>query len=602
MTADRTKIKKAEESTLQLVFAIFKCLTIKRQRQYKGIILLIIISSAAEILSLGAVIPFLTAMTDPNILLKNNQIAGVLKTFSIDDERQLIFWIAIGFSCAAIISGLLRYALLHTITRTSFSAGAELGTKIFKNLVYSSYSYHISTNSSEHIDVVTTKVNNIIFNVVTPALMLISSVIIILSITGFLIAINPIIAVTSIGFFLAIYSLISLIMRKNLSADASVIANKSSNLVKQLQEVISGIRDVIIDNCQDKVIERFSITNNSLRRSQGNNQIRSQSPRYLVESVGVVFIAFVTYYLTVTANGSSSAIPIIGALALSSQKILPLAQSAFSAYANIHGSRASIIEVLRMANLKCELQSKRDEFGSLSFVNKITIENVSFAYATQSKYVLNNINLDISRGDKIGIIGATGSGKSTLIDILLGLLEPTSGAVKVDGCLLSSKNITNWQKRISHVPQNIFLTDSTFAENIAYGVNAEEINQERLRHAIKLAVLNEYVGSLDLGIHSQVGERGVQLSGGQCQRVGIARAIYKQADVLILDEATSSLDSKTEEAVISSIMEASEDLTIIMIAHRTTTLRFCNKIFMLKDGDLILIGSYSDLIDLNIAG
>lgn len=580
----------------ELVLNVFLCLTPKQRLRFKGIILLMLLSSMAEIMSLGAIIPFLTAMTKPDDILNYKEISGLLLALDIENKNELVFWVAVLFAIAALLSGALRYVLLHSITRTSFTAGAEVGNLIFRNLVYSNYSYHIVTNSSNHIDVVTSKVNIVIFNVIVPTMIIISSIIIIASIAGFLFFINPLITAVSICFFLGVYIIISIFARKKLSEDATIISEKSTYLIKELQESLASIRDIIIDSSQEKVIRSFSLTNNSLRKSQGNNQIRSQSPRYLVESIGLVFIAFVTYFLTTKNNDVSAVIPILGALALSSQKLLPLAQSIFNSYANIQGSRASIIEVLKMVNLKPTLSKFNDsKIKMLTLNESIILSNVSFQYIDNNKLVLNKVNLKVNKGDKIGIIGSTGSGKSTLIDVILGLLPPTSGVISIDGMIINKSDISSWQKNIAHVPQNISLIDSTLAENISYSESSGEIDGDLLQYSAECAVLKTYINSLEFGYLTQVGEKGIQLSGGQRQRIGIARAIYKQADVMILDEATSALDYETEEIVINKITETTKNLTVIMIAHRTTTLRFCNKIYQLQNGSLDFIGDYNRL-------
>ncbi len=586
----------SEKNLLKLVISLFGALTLNRQKQYIAIIFLMVVSSIAEIISLGTVIPFLTAMTNPNVILDGLEFHSLLLFLNIKNSSQLVFAMAILFSIAALISGVLRYALLHAITRVSFSSGAELGNDIFSRLVYSPYSYHVTTNSSEHIDVVTSKVNNLIFNVLATAMTLISSLIIMLGIGIFLVSINPVVALFSIAFIAAIYGIITLIIRKNLSEDSENIAKKSSNIIRQMQEVLSGIRDVIIDSSQQRLIDQFSLSNNLLRRSQASNQIRSQSPRYLVESVGLIFISFVTYFLVSDGYDATVAIPIIGALALSSQKIMPLAQSAFGSYANIQGSRQSIVDVLKMLTIDNSNEVNQSNKERMKFDHRILINDLSFSYPGQSKPILKRLSAVIEKGDIIGIVGSTGCGKSTLIDLLLGLLTPSGGSIQVDNCPLSASNIKSWQKNVSHVPQDIFLADSTLAENIAYGEKLNEMDHHNINASIKLSLLGEYINSLSSGIFTQVGERGIQLSGGQRQRIGIARALYKKTNVMILDEATSALDILTEEKVISSVIEASKGITIIMIAHRISTLRFCNKIYRLDDGFLNYIGSYEDLI------
>ena len=271
-------------------------------------------------------------------------------------------------------------------------------------------------------------------------------------------------------------------------------------------------------------------------------------------------------------------------------------QQIYTSFSAIQGNLYSIQDALDLLEQPVSNYYRNKSTRKLKFNNKITLNNISFRYQESSKNVIDNISLTIKKGERLGIIGATGSGKSTLVDILMALLTPTEGNISIDGKTLTKNNFKSWQKNIAHVPQSIFLSDESIAENIAFGVDKEKINFVKLNKAITAAQLDEVIHDLPYGFDTVVGERGVRLSGGQRQRIGIARALYKGTNIIIFDEATSSLDSMTESKVISEIEKMSSDLTIIMIAHRVTTLKKCKKIIEISDGKIKKSGSYESLV------
>jgi ATP-binding cassette subfamily B protein len=291
-------------------------------------------------------------------------------------------------------------------------------------------------------------------------------------------------------------------------------------------------------------------------------------------------------------------IPILGALALGAQRLLPFLQQAYSSWTTIRGTQASLKDILTLLDQPIPSHDKNKISYPLNFKKNITIENLGFRYNLQSAYVLKELNLTIEKGSCVGFIGTTGSGKSTLLDILMGLLEPTNGHLKIDGQIISSNNNHAWQYHIAHVPQNIFLADSSIEENIAFGLPKKEIDKNRVKEAAQLAQLSSVIEALPDQYQTIVGERGIRLSGGQRQRIGIARAFYKKADIMIFDEATSSLDTETEQAVMKAIQNYSKNLTLLIIAHRLSTLENCTKIVELDNGRIKRIGLYSDIVGL----
>ena len=299
--------------------------------------------------------------------------------------------------------------------------------------------------------------------------------------------------------------------------------------------------------------------------------------------------------MTLQNTGILEAIPFLGALGLGAQKILPLMQQSWSAISTIKGNHGSSEDTFNLIEQSIPINFEKKNIRSLPFKKEILLENISFRYGSKLPFVIKNFNLSIKKGSRIGFIGKTGSGKSTIMDIIMGLLDPTKGLFLVDGKVVSKKNMRNWQRIISHVPQVIFLSDASIEENIAFGIPTDEIDHNRIKRVAKMAQIDELIESLPKKYKSLIGERGVRLSGGQRQRIGIARALYNNAEVIIFDEATSSLDTETEKVVMESINSLSKNLTIFIIAHRITTLKNCDVIISLENGNIVNAGSYNEI-------
>jgi ATP-binding cassette subfamily B protein len=309
----------------------------------------------------------------------------------------------------------------------------------------------------------------------------------------------------------------------------------------------------------------------------------------------MLMIATLAYFLAKQPNGVAQAVPILGALALAAQRLLPLMQQAYSSWSNLRQNQYSLKDTLEFLDqpLPNELDSSSEP---IEFVKDIALDNISFSYSAGAQPILQDLSLTITKGSRIGFIGETGSGKSTLLDIVMGLLQPSTGSLKIDGAIVDAQNLRAWQKHVAHVPQSIFLADGTIAENIAFGLPLDQIDAVWVRQAAEQAQIHDIIEKLPNGYQTMVGERGVRLSGGQRQRLGIARAIYKQADVIIFDEATSALDNDTEKAVMEAIDQLSNELTILIIAHRLTTLKNCSQIIELDKGSVKRVGKYDQLI------
>ena len=569
----------------------------RRKKQFLILLFLMFVSSLFEVVSVGAILPFLGVLTAPEQVFQHPLMQPMIQFLELGKPSQLILPLTIFFIVAALLAGSIRLILLYVMTRLSYATGADLSIKIYNLTLYQEYETHVSRNSSEVINGIISKTSTVIGSVIMPIINLISSSILIISIMVALFVIDPTVAISAfIGFGLLYLSIIRY-TGLQLKENSKIIADKSSQMIKSLQEGLGGIRDVLIDGSQQFYSDLYRSADLPLRRASGNNAFIGGGPRYILEALGMAFIALLAYAMSQRQGGMANAIPVLGALALGAQRLLPALQQAYASFTSIRGVEASLIDVLSLLEQPMPRYLEQPLSVSVPFENEIQLKNVSFRYSKDASLILDNITLSIPKGSRIGFMGSTGSGKSTLLDIIMGLLSPTEGTFIVDQTTINKENQRAWQDHIAHVPQNIYLSDSSIEENIALGIPFEEIDHSRVEEVVRQAQLIDMIENSQDGYKTLVGEQGVRLSGGQRQRISIARALYKKADVLIFDEATSALDSKTENEVMKSIEELGKKLTILIVAHRLTTLEGCDKVVKLDKDNVFHVGSYQDMVN-----
>lgn len=580
-----------------LLLSLFSKISKRRKLQIPILGLLMLIGIFSEVASIGLVIPFLSILTNPSGILEYDIANYFYDFFQYQDPLSLLFPITIIFLSFIVLANILRLTLYWATTKFVYAIGHELATEVFSGTVHQPYNYHLYTNSSEIIGAVN-KAQIIVGNVLLPFIRLIISFCIIISVSITLMVINPKIFYVAFISIAMTYLIISFFTKALLRANSKIISRNQSLRVKELQEALGGIREIILDSSHQYHIKKFSDIEFNLRSSQAKNLIIGDFPRYIIESIGIVGISTFAYISVNPSYGIDNVIPLIGALALGAQKLLPLIHQVYAGWANINGNHLVLNDVIDLLNRK-QPQNTNLNGDKINFSDKISLTGVNFKYKNIDDYVLKDINLSIKKGEKIGIIGKTGSGKSSLVDIIMSFLEPSEGVFKIDDVEINSSNRKVWQSKVAHVPQSIFLVDGTIAENISLTSNISDNNLTiKLEEASKKAMLDEFVQLLPDGYDTIVGERGVRLSGGQIQRIGIARALYKNPSILILDEATSALDNVTEKEIIESIKNLQDELTVLTIAHRLTTLYFCDKIIKLDKGKIVDYGSYDKVIRL----
>ena len=584
-------------SLSRLIISLWHRLSRRRQVQFVLILGLMVIASLAEVVSVGAILPFLGVLTAPERVFAHAWAQPFISLLGATKPEELLLPMTLVFAATVLAAGTTRLVLTYVTTRFSYAIGADFSMEIYRRTLYQPYSVHISRNSSEIINAIYGKTAMLTGSILMPMLSLFSVAILLFGLLLAFLALDPLITIAiSVGFVI-IYSVILQLTRHRLQRNSEVIAHESTRVIKSLQEGLGGIRDVLIDGSQATYCAIYQNADRPLRLAQGNNTFISASPRYVIETLGMILIAFLAYTMSQREGGLTTAVPVLGALALGAQRLLPVLQQAYSALTIIRGAEASLRDTIVLFEQPLPTDAGGLLPRPLPFDTEIAIKNVSFSYTNTPTPVLQHIDLVLARGKRIGFIGVTGGGKSTLLDIIMGLLRPTEGSLLIDGQAITEQNYRSWQVHVAHVPQSIYLSDSSIEENIAFGLPKEDIDPSRLRLAAKQAQIDEVIESWPEKYQTKVGERGVRLSGGQRQRIGIARALYKRADVIIFDEATSALDSETEHSVMQAINSLSPDLTILIVAHRLTTLENCDFIVELDKGRILQVGSYKELVN-----
>ena len=589
----QNKSNQSSQNIIQLMKDVWHLIRPGHRRNFYLLLILALLVSFTEVLSIGLILPFLNVLISPDSLFSFSILQPFFQTFNITTSAQLLLVFSILFAVSAVLAVIMRMLMIWANARISFDIGLYFSVGIYQRMLYETYEFHCASNSSEMISNISNKSNSISGALNNCATIITSSVIGISILAG-LIFIDPFVSLsTFFGFFL-IYIFIMRITRDKLKRNSFRTSIELNSAIKALHEGLGGIRDILIAGNQPFYCQIFRKSDASLRKMQASYIFISTSPRFLMESLAMLLMALLAYRMTQT-NSLLNAMPMLAAIAMAAQRLLPILQQSYVAFSSIRSSEAQVRDVVSLMNKPLPDYFYKPIVKSLPFKKHIKLKQLTFRYNEKMPWVLKQINLTIMKGSRVGFIGATGGGKSTLLDIIMGLLQPINGSLEVDGKIVNASNNRNWQKHIAHVPQAIFLSDSTIEENIAFGLPKDQINRAKVKQAAQKAQLADDIESWPHKYETFIGERGIRLSGGQRQRIGIARALYRNANVIIFDEATSSLDNKTEESVMRAIQNLNEDVTILIIAHRLTTLKNCTQIVELSNGRIKEIGSYKDL-------
>lgn len=593
------KNNKTNTSLIEELKELWTYLPSHRRGQMFLLLLLMILSSLSEMVSLGSIFPFLGALSNSENVLNNPNLKFISEILGITTPTELVTSLAIGFIITVIVANGLRLWTLHFRINFASDVGTDMSNQAYHITIRQPYIFHTAHNSSDLIQTVTIDTDLLTQNVLIPLVTFFNDLLLVPALILAIVFIDGKIAFGAGLILGGTYILIYRTRQKLLKQNSKVITLAGQRKIKVVQEGIGGIRDILLSHNQDFFEKAYQNSEYSLKKAKATNNIISQSPKFFIEALTLSSIALLALSLGKDGDFSKVA-PVLGSLALGAKRLLPALQEVFFSLAKIQGARASLTRILvalkRPINEKFDV-SNFDRLDPLSFSKEIRLQQVWFRYGEENPWILQNLNLKISAKTTVAFVGSTGSGKTTTADLILGLLQPQEGSIFIDDIPLEGEKLYQWQKNIAHVPQSIFLCDGTIGENIAFGIPSEKINLEQVKKAAKLAQIDEFIENLPAKYDTYVGERGIRLSGGQRQRIGIARALYGDASVIVFDEATSALDNATEKEVMKAIESLSHNFTIIMIAHRLSTVEKCDRIFEFSQGQVIAEGTYQELLD-----
>ena len=578
------------QSTITLLLGIWGHLLRHRRIQLGVLLMFILASGVAELLSLGAVLPFLALLSDPDRVLHQPLVRELSARLGFTETSELLLPVTLAFVAVTVLAAMIRLANLWLGGRLAAAIGSDLSCEAYRRTLYQPYGVHVNRNSATLITGLTTQIPRTVL-AFTSLLQLITAAVVAIGLLTGLMLIDWPVATGAAALFGSVYAQLAITVRSELHSNSQLIAAAGKQQIKALQEGLGAIRDVLLDGNQAFYVEIYQQADLPQRQRLATNQFIGAFPRYAVEALGMVSIALMGALMVQQQGTGSAVIPLLGAFALGAQRLLPALQQVYLGWSVLKSSNSHMSAVLAMLNQPMPPVLQTLNVGEhLELRKGIRFEAVHFRYGPEQPEVLQGLDFEICQGERIGFVGSTGSGKSTTVDLLMGLLRPTRGRVLLDGVDLHDpaypERLAAWTAAIAHVPQSIYLSDCSIAENIAFGVPPHKIDMVRVKQAAAQAQIASFIESSQEGFESFVGERGIRLSGGQRQRIGIARALYKQARVLVLDEATSALDNDTEESVMASVDGLSKELTVVMIAHRLSTVKRCDRVIRLERGTI----------------
>ena len=561
---------------------------------------MIVIMAFLEIINVASILPFVAVLTNPDLVETNVYLKAMfqhLKPFGVENNQQLLF----------ILGGLVFLLLILSITFKAFTTYAlirfvqmreySIGKRLVEEYLHQPYSWFLNRHSADLGKTILSEVNAIIANGMAPLMQLIAKGVVLIAIIVLLIIVDPKLALIVCFSLAGAYGLIFYFIRKYLSRLGSKRLINNQLRFTVVSEAFGAAKEVKAGGLEETYIKSFSNFAKIYAQTHASSQVIAQLPRFILEALAFGGILIITLYMEAKTGTFKSVLPIISLYVFAGYRLMPALQQIYASFAQLTFVAPSLNKLYNDLNSLEPFIKKQDQ-GILSFNKKITLNNISYCYPNESRTALKDINLDIYANTTVGVVGTTGSGKTTMIDIILGLLEAQKGTLEVDGKVVTKQNLRSWQRSIGYVPQNIYLADDTVVANIALGVEPKDINQNMVEKASKAANLHDFVmNELPKQYKTKVGEQGVRLSGGQRQRIGIARALFKSPQVLILDEATSSLDNQTEKVVMEAVNNLGKNITIIIIAHRLNTVKNCDKILLLEKGQLKNEGKFDELIN-----
>ena len=582
---------------LKEIFLLKHVFELKDILLYILLFTMMVIGSLLEIAGVGIIPAFIATISSPDLVFQNEYAAIVISYIGIEDSKQLMFWGCIILLAVMLVKNLYMIFLYYVQIRLTEYHRVRLSTKMLSAYMYAPYEFLINRNSAELYRNVHTETTEIFNGVINPLLNLTLGFLLTLGIAVLLFVSTPEVALFSIALVGIGSSLFLKIVKGRLRRYGIAAREERTITIKSINQGLSATVDARVLIREGFFIGTFRKSYAKLARLNRIKLFINKTTTPFLEIISVV--GLVGIVLSQINAESSSIIPILALFAAAIARLRNSITQVVNGVSQIQYSMAAITKVIADYKILRPRGSKKKKTAPAvqeedRFSESLSIKNISYSYPDQDEPVLNNISLTINPGDSVAFVGSTGSGKTTLINILLGLLVPQEGKVEVDGKNLFD-NLDWWRRQIGYIPQHIFLTDDTVRANIALGIDNSKIDDEKLSSAVKAAQLEEYIESLDEGLNTMVGERGVKISGGQRQRIGLARALYHNPSILLMDEATSALDNKTESLLMDALEELHGERTLIMIAHRLSTVKSCDKLFFLKQGVVSARGTFDEV-------
>jgi len=561
------------------------------------IFLLMFFSAILETVGIGSILPFITILSNPDSVHSNPLLHGLYTFFHFSSVTSFIVFLGLGFVIFILLSNASKAIITYIAKKFTLIRVHKLSVQLLTNYLYAPYEFFVTHNSSELLRNIQREVPNVVTNVLNPIMDIVSKGIISLLLIGLLLLVNPSIALVTAVVIIVSYSVLYTIIRRTIERLGQERLRVEGQSTKALIESFGGIKDIKILGREHFFIENFSKPTKEYAINYSINEMLSDLPKYILETfIFGLMVLFATFYF-VLVKDFATILQTFTLFALAGYRLMPSIQSVFRGIASLNYFTSSVDTLKEHFKMPVLMPSQVVEARSkINLQKHIELQNINFKYESSESYLFKNVNLKIPAHTTVGIAGKTGSGKSTLVDIIIGLLIPQEGSILIDSNELTMDTIRAWRRNIGYVPQFIFLSDDTIRHNIAFGFTAEEIDDQAVQEAAEMAHIHDFIiNELPQGYDTVVGERGIRLSGGQRQRLGIARALYHKPEVLIFDEATSALDTITERAILEAIDELQYSKTIIIIAHRLSTLEKCDNIYLLEKGTIVAEGSYQEL-------
>jgi ATP-binding cassette, subfamily B, bacterial PglK len=573
----------------------------RERRQFALLMLMILAMGLLEVAGVASILPFLAVLADPQIIHERDLLSTVYHQVGFQSEQAFLAFFG-GMVFTLVFFGLAFKSLtLYQLVRFGTMRNLSISSRLLRGYLCHPYVWSLGRNSAELGKTMLSEVEHVINTSIIPALGLLAHAVVVAALVIFLFIMNPIVMTMALLFLGGSYLLVFLSVKRLLNKVGEKRFKANADRFKIAAEALGGIKDVKLSGLEGNYLSRFRNPVEVYARAEAAGNIISEVPRYLLEAIAFGGMLILVLWLLLRHDARlESLIPFLGLFAFAGIRMFPAMQKIYFSFTYIQYGSLALDRLHRdmMESAECEFPAAKVE--PMGLRDAVKLENVTYSYPGATKAALHELNLNIAANTTVGLVGGSGAGKTTVVDVVLGLLVPDRGMLRVDGQAITNDNRRQWQRSVGYVPQQIFLTDDSIAANIALGVSPEDIDFEAVMKAGRIAELHDFVTEeLPDGYETMIGERGVRLSGGQRQRIGIARALYYDPDVLVFDEATSALDNLTERAVMDAVHNLSGAKTVIMVAHRLSTVERCDEIILLEHGRVTATGRYEDLLSTN---